>query len=134
MEQSSDVREALLGFYEAFSSGDPEAFAGVIATGPGVSVIGTEPGQGAGDRETWLDTYATQIAPLGVEVRAGDPVGFEEGDVGFAMDTPTAFLPDRSYLPLRATGVFHLEGDAWKLIHLHFSVGVPDKDVLRPPD
>jgi hypothetical protein len=134
VEQSSDVRDALLRFYEAFSSGEAGTFAEVIATGVGVSVIGTEPGQGAGDRETWLDTYTTQIAPLGVEIRAGDPIGFAEGDVGFATDTPTAFLPDRSYVPLRATAVFHLEGGAWKLIHLHFSVGVPDEDVIQPPD
>jgi hypothetical protein len=33
MNTSEAVRDALLNFYEAFSSGDPDAFGGVIATG-----------------------------------------------------------------------------------------------------
>ena len=134
MNASYAVRDALLRFYEAFSSGDPDAFAGVIATADGVSVIGTEPGSGARDRDSWLHTYATLISPAGVRFEAGDdPVGYAEGTVGFATDTPTAFVADGSYVPTRITAVLHQETGQWKVVHLHVSVGVPDEDVLQPP-
>jgi ketosteroid isomerase-like protein len=133
VERSNAVRNGLLRFYECFSSGDVDAFADVIASGPGVSLISTEPGPAAGSRESWLHRYATQIVPLGVTFRAGDnPTGYEEGTVGFATDTPTAFLPDGNYAPTRITAVLHQEGGQWKVVHLHVSVGVPDEEAIQP--
>ena len=29
----------------------------------------------------------------------------------------------------RLTAVFHREDDAWKMVHMHVSVGVPDEEV-----
>lgn len=135
MQRSDAVRDALLRFYEAFSSGDAGRFAGVIAIGPGVSVIGTEPGVGADSRASWTDFYASHVAPLGWTLRAGDsPSGYAEGTVGFASDAPTAVGPDGSWIPTRITAVLHQEEDEWKIVHVHLSVGVPDEDVLQPPD
>ena len=134
MDPSDDVRGALLGFYEAFSSGDPAAFAAIIASGPGVSVIGSEPGVGARGRESWVDFYAKHVSHLGWTLRAGDdPSGYAEGTVGFASDTPTAVAPDGGWIPTRVTAVVHQEDGEWKIVHVHVSVGVPDEDVLQPP-
>lgn len=81
---------------------------------------------------------------------AHDPAGFDDilatddrvattrvdgrrARVGYATDTPRFVLPDGSFIPTRLTGVLHQEAGAWKVVHLHFSVGVPDEDAVQPP-
>ena len=49
------------------------------------------------------------------------------------MDTPTAYLADGRWVPVRITAVVHQEEGEWRIVHIHVSVGVPDEDVLRPP-
>jgi ketosteroid isomerase-like protein len=129
------VREGILAFYERFSSGDASRFAGGIADVPGVSVIGSAPGEGHDGRAGWIEAYATQIGELGVTFRGHDPTGFEEGSLGFGTDTPAFVLPDGSTLPTRLTAVLRREsaGGEWKVVHLHFSVGVPDEEAIKPP-
>lgn len=36
----------------------------------------------------------------------------------------------RSTIKPRVTSVWRQEGEAWKLVHAHFSVGVPDEEVV----
>lgn len=56
MRVSGEVTDGLAGFYEQFSSHDPSLFASALATCDGVSVIGTAPEEGHGDRESWIET------------------------------------------------------------------------------
>lgn len=134
MQESVPVRDALRTFYQRFSAHEPNGFADIIASGHGVSVIGTGPGEGHDNREAWVSTYATSISQLGLVLEGGDqPRGWEEGSVGFAVDEPRFVLPDGSFLPTRLTGVLHQENGEWKVVHCHFSVGVPDEDVLQRP-
>jgi ketosteroid isomerase-like protein len=134
VHESAGVREGMLRFYERFSAGDADAFAQVIADEPGVSVIGTGPGEGHDDRRSWIEAYRTGIAELGMTLRGDDPRGYEEGTVGWGIDHPSFVLPDGTYLPTRLTAVLHNEDGEWKIVHLHFSVGVPDEEAIRPPD
>ncbi len=133
MQRSDVVREGILKFYERFSSGDPDAFEAGLATGDGVSVIGSGPGEGHTTREDWAAAYRSEIAELGLKLRGDDPVAFEEGTVGYGTDTPSFVLPDGSTLPTRLTAVLSKDGGEWKVVHLHFSVGVPDEDAVQPP-
>jgi ketosteroid isomerase-like protein len=36
-------------------------------------------------------------------------------------------------LQTRVTGVLRREDDDWKIVHLHFSVGVPDEEAIQQP-
>ena len=132
MNQSAAVRDGLLAFYARFSTGDPDQFGDIIAEGPGVSVIGSAPDEGHDSRESWVAAYAGGIADAGLKLRGDDPQGWEEGTVGFAIDRPSFVLPDGSTLPTRLTAVLHQEDEAWKVVHLHFSVGVPDEEAIQP--
>jgi ketosteroid isomerase-like protein len=49
------------------------------------------------------------------------------------VDRPSFVLSDGSYLPTRMTAVLRNEADGWKVVHLHFSVGVPDEEAIQPP-
>ncbi len=52
MISSEGVLDGLRGFYSSFNTHDADAFAAVIAAGEAVSVIGSAPGEGHGDRES----------------------------------------------------------------------------------
>jgi hypothetical protein len=134
MEQSHAVGDGLRAFYERFSRHDPDGFAEIISTDPGVSVIGSGPGEGHDDRDSWIGAYRDSIAQAGLRLESGPNLrGWQEGSVGFARDDPRFMLPDGSYLPTRLTGVLHLQDGQWKVVHLHFSVGVPDEQAIQPP-
>ncbi|MCA1680488.1 MAG: nuclear transport factor 2 family protein, partial [Actinobacteria bacterium] len=107
----------------------PHLFASALARCDGVSVIGTAPDEGHGDRESWIETYTKFIPELGLRLEGGPaPRGYAEGSVGFAVDQPRFVLPDGSFILTRLTAVLRQEDDQWKIVHLHFSVGVPDED------
>lgn len=79
MRASDEVVQDLRAFYAAFSSHDPDAFAGAIAETDGVSVIGTAPGEGHRDRSSWIDAYRQFIPELGLRLEGGpSSVGFED--------------------------------------------------------
>ena len=50
--------------------------------------------------------------------------------MGWVVDQPTFFFPDGSSMQTRLTAVLRREDDAWKLVHMHVSVGVPDEEVV----
>jgi ketosteroid isomerase-like protein len=133
MQQSADVRDGLLRFYDRFSSGDAAGFAEAIAQAEGVSVIGTGPGEGHDDRDDWISTYGQMMRAemAGTRLEAGDPRTYEEGAVGWGVDQPQFVFPDGSRLPTRVTAVLHKEDGDWKILHLHFSVGVPDEQAME---
>jgi ketosteroid isomerase-like protein len=133
MHASEAVRQGILGFYERFSAGDPDGFAAGLADTVGVSVIGSGPEEGHDAREDWIRTYREGIAAAGLRLEGLDPRGYEEGTVGWGTDRPSFVLPDGSRLPTRLTAVLRREGDEWKVVHLHFSVGVPDEEAIVPP-
>ena len=131
MHASQDVRDAMIRFCEAFTSNDVGVFEGTITAEPDAGVIGTGPAERYEGRTNWIDAYAQQIAAIpGIALTAGDPSGFEEGGIGWAADQPTFVLPDGTPVPVRLTAVLRRESDEWKMVHAHFSMGVPD-DLLE---
>jgi SnoaL-like domain len=134
VRESAAVCEGLRRFYTAFSSHDPDEFASAIADCPGVSVIGSAPEEGHTDRDSWVSTYSGLVSALPLRLEQGEEIqGWEEGTAGFALDRPRFVLPDGSFLPTRLTGVLRREDGDWKVVHLHFSVGVPDEEAILPP-
>jgi hypothetical protein len=136
MVDCAGIREGMLAFYARFSAGDAEAFAAGIADTPGTSVIGSAPGEGHDNRADWVATYAEMCKPggpmAGIKLVGENPRGWAEGSVGFGVDNAAFVLPDGSRLPARLTAVLREEDGIWKVVHLHFSVGVPDEDAVQP--
>lgn len=136
MQRSREVEEGLGAFYSAFNSGDTSQFEGRLSGGDGVSVIGSAPGEGHSSRQDWLGAYEAGIAEIGLTLEGGSEVaGFAEGDAGFATDQPAFVLPNGGRLRTRLTAVLGREDGEWKMVHAHFSVGVPDEEAIEmPPD
>jgi len=140
MQSSPAVVHGLRAFYAAYSSHDPERFADALSRGDGVSITGTAPGEGRPSRESWIEGYSGSIPQVGLRLEGGsEPRGYAAGRVGFATDQPRFVLPDGRFVPTRLTAVLHRDGGwgplggAWKVVHLHFSVGVPDEDTFQGP-
>lgn len=134
MERSAAVVEGLTAFYAAYCSHDPERFASALASDDAVSVIGTAPGEGRNGRQAWVEGYARSIPELRMRLEGGrEPRGYAEGNVGFALDQPRFVLPDGRFVPARLTAVLRQEDGAWRIVHVHFSVGVRDEEAFQAP-
>lgn len=44
------------------------------------------------------------------------------------LDEPSFVFPDGSRLGMRMTLIYRREDDAWKMLHMHASIGVPDEE------
>jgi hypothetical protein len=127
MRQSANVRETMLRFYDRLSAGDVGSFDELVSQEPATLVIGTAPGERVNDRAGLRFGFEAE----GVRIEAGDPLGYEEGSLGWVVDEPTFFFPDGSGMQTRLTAVMHWEDDRWKIVHMHVSVGVPDEEVVE---
>ena len=127
MQESAGVREALLRYYDRFSANDRDSFDRLVSREAGL-VIGTNWPEWYDDRETWRKQFGGG-GEVGVE--AGDARGYEQGSVGWVVDTPSFVLPDGSKLRTRLTGVLLSEDGDWKLVQLHVSGGIPDEELVR---
>jgi ketosteroid isomerase-like protein len=126
VQRSADVREAMLRFYDRLSAGDVASFDQLVSRDPATLVIGTAPGEWVTDRARLRFGFEAE----GVGIDAGDPVGYAEGSLGWVVDQPTFRFPDGSAMRTRLTAVLQLEDGAWRLVHMHVSVGVPDEEVV----
>lgn len=130
MQESAEVRDAVLAFYERISAGDVDGTAATIASDPEAFVIGTQrvgPG-----REQWLDSVA-ENAQMGIRFQAGPLRAWQVGaDAGWAVDEPHLVLPNGLALTTRMTAVLRRDDDgAFRLLNMHYSWAVPDEVALE---
>ena len=124
MQDSTDIRDALLNFYEKRTRGDAASFDELVSTQP-TAFIGTAPGEWFEERERLRRGFgwAVRLVP------GPNPRGWEEGSVGLGADEPIMTLPDGTVIRTRLTMLFRHEDGAWKVVGYHFSAGVPDEEV-----
>ena len=125
MNESSAVGEAWLRFCEAISHGRVEQFDDIVSQEANL-VIGTAPGEMVTERDRMRFGFEAE----GVTLESRSARGYEEGTLGWAVDEPRFGFPDGSAFDCRVTAIFRNEGDTWRLVHAHFSVGVPDEEVV----
>jgi hypothetical protein len=127
MRESTEVRDAMLRFYDRLSASDVTSFDTIVSSDPATLVIGTAPGEWVTERSGLRFGFETE----GVRIDPGpNPQGYESGSLGWVVDEPTMFYPDGSEIRTRLTSVLNEEDGRWKLIHMHVSVGVPDEEVV----
>jgi SnoaL-like domain len=132
MEPSPELRDLTKSLYQAMTTGDA-SFVTTFSRQPGVLCIGTDPAEWWSDYLTMERVMMAQLREMsagGVRVVAGNPQAYQEGSVGWAADQPTIQMPDGTKMPARITLVAHREGDAWKIVQAHISVGARNEEVL----
>ena len=132
MQASDGVSRAFERFCGRFNAGDLDGFDAAIAADEESFVIGTQ--RWAKGRAEWLGNYKALVdrglvgpQGAGLRVEVSGLRGFDEGSVGWAAAWVTFVFPDGTRLPTRTTSVFRNRDGDWKLLHVHFSVAVPDE-------
>jgi ketosteroid isomerase-like protein len=126
VEESSGVKDAWLRFCDRLNAKDVGSFDEVVASDAKL-VIGTAPGEWVDQREGMRFGFEAE----GVRLEPDDPQAYEEGSMGWLVDQPTFAFPDGSSFKVRLTTVMRQEDGRWKIVHGHFSVGVPDEEVVE---
>jgi hypothetical protein len=126
MEESAAVRDAVLDFYRGVTNNAIERFDEIVSAHPATLVIGTAPGEWVTERPRLRFGFEAE----GVTLDAGPrPTGYAEGSMGWFVDEPWFGFPGGGGMRTRVTGVLRQEEGRWKIVHMHFSVGVPDEEV-----
>jgi ketosteroid isomerase-like protein len=126
MTASAEIRDTMLEFYRRMLDGESAEANELISTDPATLFIGS-----AGE---WVDDQAvlrgaTQVATEGLV--AGDaPVAYANGDVGWFADRPDWVFADGTRAQMRMSAVLQREGDGWRIVHSHLSIGVPDDECV----
>lgn len=70
-------------------------------------MVGTDPNEWWADYATIIKIFKTQLKEMsGIQVIAGNPQAYHDGNFGWVADRPKLRLPDGKEIPLRQTGVF----------------------------
>jgi hypothetical protein len=125
MRESAAVVDAWLRFCEGVSNKRVDEFDDIVSDEAKL-IIGTAPGEKVTDRDAMRFGFETE----GVTLQSRDASGYEEGSFGWVVDEPRFGFPDGSGMDCRVTAILRNEEGTWRLVHAHFSVGVPDDEVV----
>ena len=129
MQPSDELKSLILLLYKKENDEGLFRFAQELySKEDGVLVIGSEPGEGYAGYEGVLEFYRRE-GETHPEVEVKDIQAFTKNGFGWVVDRVSARLPGGMKVPVRHTYLFHQEGNTWKVIHAHISVGIPDKDL-----
>jgi len=127
MNPSTEVREAVLRFYQAVGSQDLAALERIFSRQSGVLAVGTDPNEWWAGYDTIMQAFQAQFRESGTrQVTPGDLSAFAEGSVGWAADRRTMRLSSGREITVRETMLFHQEDGEWRLVQFHASVAVPN--------
>ena len=129
MEPSLELRELTRRIAQAIGEGDVAFLERHTSRQDGAAFLGTDPD------EWWTDLAGVSRALMaqrqaGVTVLPGTPLAYQEGNVGWAVDREVRFRAGEEEVPFRFSVVYHREDGAWKMVHFHASVGVPNAEAL----
>ncbi len=129
MEQSIALRDLVLQYYQALSSGDIAFIENLFSQHPGVLVIGSDPNEWWAGYKTIISGHKPDLEGMSnfidVDIKA-----YTEGTVGWAASQVIMKGSDNPGIPFRITYVFHQENGSWKIVQEHVSVGVLNEELI----
>ena len=134
MEPAPELCDLLQRFYAASAQGDTAFLDQLIARQPGTLVVGTDAAEWWHGGEQIVATWSAAWRERGgLPVHGSRPEAYRVGEVGWAADQAMWSLPDGQAVPFRLTAIFQREGQAWRMVQAHFSVGVPNERLGKEP-
>ncbi len=123
---SLEIKQLILDWYCQISSGEMVAAAKqILSEDPTFLALGTSITEWICGREELIRAYS-EVAALGnPEIHIQQLEAYQEGSVGWAVDTVILRRPGKHEIPMRHTFVFHQENGEWKVIHAHYSFPFP---------
>ena len=129
MQPSPELRDLTNRIAQAVGDGDVGFLEHHISRQADVAFLGTDPD------EWWTDLAGLSRAltaqrGAGVTVIPGDPLAYQEGNVGWAVDRSVRFRIGDQEIPFRFSVVYRREDGVWKMVHFHSSIGVPNDEAI----
>ncbi|MES2209336.1 MAG: nuclear transport factor 2 family protein [Chloroflexota bacterium] len=122
MIEDRSIVDAMLEFYRQRSAANVAAFEDLISS-EHVVFLGTAGHEWFEDRDRMKMAFGFE----GVTFEPGPaPRAWSQGDIGWFMDTPTMAIVE-GRIRVRTTLVVRREAGRWKIVHAHYSVGIPDE-------
>ncbi len=131
MEPSPELREIIVGWFEAAAIGDVSWRDRHVSRQAGMRIVGTDPKEWLHGEQAYafLKEEAERVGGK-IKVIVPDAEAFTEGDVGWGVARPVITLPDGAQVSPRWSAVFHREEGQWKLVQLHASIGVSNEEAF----
>jgi hypothetical protein len=129
MQPCPELKNLVLQNFEKEASGKIlEVVSSTYSRQQGATVVGTDPNEWFEGYEAILQFYG-QAEGSSLDIQVDVLKAYCEGDVGWTIDRVRLKLPDGRELPLRHTRIFHKEDGAWKIVHNHVSIAVPNESI-----
>jgi ketosteroid isomerase-like protein len=132
VKQSTGVRQTMEERITAFAQGDMATVRRLWADDPALTMIGTDPGEYSRGIVDVVQVWRSPAdGELPIKLTLDELNAYEHGDVGWA-DGKGRFVADDASVEVRLTAVFTRDGDQWKMIQGHVSIGVPNDRMFDP--
>jgi len=129
MHLCDELKNVVLQHYGKFDSGEQAAsIKNIYSLEEGVVIIGNDPNEWFDDRDSIL-AFMRAGGSSKMDITVQNLKAYCEGTVGWTTDQVTVKLPNGKELPIRHTRIFHKEDGAWKMVHLHVSIPVPNEKI-----
>ncbi len=128
MLQSPEIQLLILDWYRRIEAGEMVRAAEDIFSGEqGFLAIGTDAEEWMDDRQALIQAYAdtSRLGPPEIDVRSIE--AYREGSVAWVADRVVMKRPGGVEKLMRHTFVLHEEGGRWKVVHAHYSFGIPEE-------
>lgn len=131
MRPSDELKNIVLQNYHEHASpgGSLDVIRRCYSHQEGVLFVGTDPKEWLQGYEA-IYQYVGSAAGGGMEIQVDYLEAWCQGQVGWTVDRITLKLRDGINIPMRHTHIFQKEGEAWKIVHTHVSVEIPDETLI----
>ncbi len=132
MIRSSEIETLILEWYQRIQAGDMVAAAeSMLSNEQGFVAIGTDLTEWWEDRKDLIQAYTltSRLGPPKIDVQCIE--AFQEGNVAWVADIVVFKRPNGATKTMRHTFVLHQEDSHWKVIHAHYSFGIPEENATR---
>ena len=131
MRRSPELEDLVSRWFMAATRGDTSVVDAFVALDLGCCLIGSDPDEWFRGGEAVAEFLRGEVNNAGGQAQF-TPEGteaFEEGTVGWASTRLTITLPDGRSVSPRWTSVFHREGDEWRFVQTHASIGIANDEI-----
>jgi ketosteroid isomerase-like protein len=127
VKQSPEIESLIREWYRRIAAGEMVAAAeDYLSVEQGFVAIGTDASEWMDDRENLIGAYreTARLGPPEINVQRIET--FSEGTIAWAVDVVEFKRPNGIENEMRHTFVLHQENGQWKVVHAHYSFGLPE--------
>ena len=131
MHRSPEIEALVARWFDAATRGDASRVDALVSPDPGTCLIGSEPEEWLRGGPAVADLLKGEVAGAGGKASFSpeDTEAYEAGTVAWASSRLTITLPDGRHVSPRWSSVWHREGEDWRFVQTHASIGVGNEDV-----